>query len=58
LQESNAKLEIDCKKLHQKNKTLIRKTQSLGVQNMHLRHQNANRMDLVQNPEAQNPECT
>src|SRR5207248_1363983 len=31
LQESNAKLEIDCKKLHQKNKTLIRKTQSLGV---------------------------
>ena len=44
LQESNAKLEIDCKKLHQKNKTLIRKTQSLGVQNMHLRHQNANRL--------------
>jgi len=36
LQESIQKLESDCKRLCQQNKTLIRKTQSFGVQNMQL----------------------
>jgi len=58
LQESNAKLEIDCKKLHQKNKTLIRKTQSLGVQNMHLRHQNANRISKIRSLARQSRQIT
>ena len=58
LQESNAKLEIDCKKLHQKNKTLIRKTQSLGVQNMHLCHQNANRISKIRSLARQSRQIT
>ncbi|CAG8647667.1 9194_t:CDS:2, partial [Funneliformis mosseae] len=48
LQISNTKLKIDCRKLHRQNQTLIRKTQSLGVQNMHFCNQNANRISKIQ----------
>ncbi|PKY29906.1 hypothetical protein RhiirB3_446735 [Rhizophagus irregularis] len=58
LQESNTKLEIDCKRLHQQNKTLIRKTQSLGVQNMHLRHQNANHISKIRSLARQSRQIT
>ncbi|CAI2180913.1 13261_t:CDS:2, partial [Funneliformis geosporum] len=46
LQISNKKLKIDYKKLLQ-NQTLIKKTQSLGVQNMHLVNQNADRISKI-----------
>ncbi|CAI2193843.1 7624_t:CDS:1, partial [Funneliformis geosporum] len=39
LQESNTKLKADFKRFHRQNQILIRKTQSLGVQNRHLRNQ-------------------
>ncbi|PKY36260.1 hypothetical protein RhiirB3_458475, partial [Rhizophagus irregularis] len=47
LQESNTKLKADFKKLHRQNQTLIRKTQSLGVQNRHLHNQKSNYISKI-----------
>ncbi|GET64031.1 hypothetical protein GLOIN_2v1761399 [Rhizophagus irregularis DAOM 181602=DAOM 197198] len=47
LQESNTKLKADFKKLHRQNQTLIRKTQSLGVQNRHLHNQKPNYISKI-----------
>ncbi len=47
LQIFNINLKIDCKKLHQQNQTLIRKTQFFEIQNMHFRNKNANYISKI-----------